>query len=398
MDDKNVKLKPKVGTPAVGDDEFFGREAELRLLIEKVTWGNSVYISAPRRIGKTSLMQRAEKVLEGSGHSCFFYTLEGSSPADWIYKLAFDMYERANVKDSVVALIKNVLSSEKLSWQEALKSITNSEQWDRQGKNFFKALHDSCPEGKRIVILLDELAIMVQNMQDNRPENEHFLEWLRSIHQEYHKKISFVIASSIGLHPLLKRLKLSTHVNYLENFQLDAWRPETAKECILALSRGTEGKIEISPETAERMTEMIGWCSPYYVQAFFSAVHDFLTINKRVSCSIDDLQEIYYKHLIRSIGPTLCHMEERLGKSLSKQENSLAREVLNMMSLNDGDTAKAELRKIKDGKEFRNKINEESFRNVIDVLEHDGYIEESDAGYHFLSKLLRDWWRKRYGN
>ena len=33
---------------------------------------------------------------------------------------------------------------------------------------------------------------------------------------------------------------------------------------------------------------------------------------------------------------------------------------------------------------------------VLEVLEHDGYLENSKSGYRFPSRLLRDWWSIRF--
>ena len=35
--------------------------------------------------------------------------------------------------------------------------------------------------------------------------------------------------------------------------------------------------------------------------------------------------------------------------------------------------------------------------HVLHVLRHDGYLEPEDGGYRFVSRLLEDWWRGRYG-
>ncbi len=37
-------------------------------------------------------------------------------------------------------------------------------------------------------------------------------------------------------------------------------------------------------------------------------------------------------------------------------------------------------------------------REVLDVLEHDGYLVGHEAmdGWRFSSNLLRDWWRNRF--
>ncbi len=36
-------------------------------------------------------------------------------------------------------------------------------------------------------------------------------------------------------------------------------------------------------------------------------------------------------------------------------------------------------------------------RDVLDLLEHDGYLRRSDGSYLFVSKLVADWWRRRFG-
>ena len=38
-----------------------------------------------------------------------------------------------------------------------------------------------------------------------------------------------------------------------------------------------------------------------------------------------------------------------------------------------------------------------AFDHVLHVLRHDGYLEPRDGGYRFVSGLVEDWWRGRYG-
>ena len=35
--------------------------------------------------------------------------------------------------------------------------------------------------------------------------------------------------------------------------------------------------------------------------------------------------------------------------------------------------------------------------DVLRVLEHDGYLASDGSGYRFVSRLIEDWWRARYG-
>ena len=36
-------------------------------------------------------------------------------------------------------------------------------------------------------------------------------------------------------------------------------------------------------------------------------------------------------------------------------------------------------------------------KDVLHVLEHDGYLTRGDGGYRFVSGLVEDWWRARNG-
>ena len=412
MSREEIKLRNKIGSPADGDDEFFGREEKLDELIQKIIDGNSLHISAPRRIGKTSLMFRAEKELTNRGHICLKCDLGGlSSPSDWIRKL---IKENENLLRKLAkGLMKNIddiltkyyIQKDLRPLDMSVEMVINDSNWKEAGKNLFKELYHSCPNGEKVVIFIDELAVMIERMQKEQSKElrhkeahkdvDFFLAWLGSAHREFHEKISFVAASSIGLLPLLGRLNLSAHINYLADFPLEAWDTETAKECILALARGKE--IKISDETAKLMTEMTatsGRCSPYYVQVFFSVANDNLFSKERDSYSKDELLEIYRKYLIRgnAIRPTLKHMIERLKKSLSVEEYNFAEKILEKLAKNNGVTAVSEVKNIK------GKVDKEYRTYVLDTLEHDGYIEKEGGGYRFRDSPFRDWWSSEYGN
>jgi hypothetical protein len=58
-------LKRATGNWVVGE-QFWDREVELSLLDERLTEGAHVLLTAPRRIGKTSLLKEASRRLEGT--------------------------------------------------------------------------------------------------------------------------------------------------------------------------------------------------------------------------------------------------------------------------------------------------------------------------------------------
>jgi len=69
-------LKNKYG-PWVSGDDFFDREAEVRLLTELIDEGNNTLIVAPRRVGKTSLVQETFRRMEERRGDYLLYAPDG---------------------------------------------------------------------------------------------------------------------------------------------------------------------------------------------------------------------------------------------------------------------------------------------------------------------------------
>jgi len=107
-------LRGTVGAPVTEPDKFFDRQKEFARLIEKIKRGESVYISAPRRIGKTSLMRKVEENLRKEGYTCLFFDLEGyETPSDWIsdWFVKAVSGKEAKLKGKVSMVLKNLCKS-----------------------------------------------------------------------------------------------------------------------------------------------------------------------------------------------------------------------------------------------------------------------------------------------
>jgi len=394
-------LRGKLGPPVTGANEFFNREEELARLIEKITRGESVYISAPRRIGKTSLMYQAGEALTRKGHTCLFFDLEGyATPSDWLsgWFVKVVLGKETKLADKVSIVLKNLckdMGTSETVAEGALKGLFDTSNWRNRGNDIFDALVNSLEEDKRLIVFLDELAVMIEHFKDKKAdqktEADFFLSWLRSVQQKHCDKLSFVVASSIGLPPLLSKLGLSGRMNSFSTFLLDAWNHETAVRCIQALARGE--KMTISNDVARCMVEHIGWCSPFYVQLFFDVLKD--ECRDRV-CTREDAAKIYHEKVVRGQKGNyqLNHLEERLRNSFSEREYTLAMQILSCLSKTDEAVAGKEL--VERAKSKRYYVD--SFQNIMHNLEHDGYIKKLENGWAFQSGLLKDWWRHRYGD
>ena len=69
----------------VSGDDFFDREAELRVLESRVCGGNHVLLTGQRRMGKTSIARELGRRFESRGCASLFTDVEGATcPEDVI--------------------------------------------------------------------------------------------------------------------------------------------------------------------------------------------------------------------------------------------------------------------------------------------------------------------------
>ena len=342
-----------------------------------------------------------EEELAKDEYVCLFFDLEGyGAPSEWISDLFVKVVsgKEAKLKNKASMLFTNLckgMGTSESATEAVLRGLFDASNWRERGNAIFEALVNSLEEKKRLVVFLDELAVMIEHFKDQnndqKKEADIFLSWLHGIQQKHSGKLSFVAASSIGLSPLLNKLGLSSRMNAFSVFPLDAWDKETAVRCIRALADG-EG-TQISDDVALCMVEFIGWCSPLYVQLFFGVLKD--SFQDKV-CTCDDAAKIYREKIVR--GPEgsyqLTHMEERLRNFFNEREYGLAMRTLSCLSKTDAPVMEGELvDRVKP--EVR---NETSFQYIMQNLEHDGYIEKNENGWFFRPGLLKDWWRHRYGD
>jgi len=116
-----------------------------------------------------------------------------------------------------------------------------------------------------------------------------------------------------------------------------------------------------------------------------------------MECSVQEVREVYEKEMLGVRGHAeLTHYEERLEMVLGKELFTLAVDMLTKAAVTGCLTneAIAALRK-----EYTLEGNDivEAQKEVIRVLEHDGYIRQAKDGYVFISKLLKDWWKNTHG-
>ncbi len=404
-----VKLKRALGNWVEGE-RFWNRQAELELFLEYLEKGAHLLIVAQRRIGKTSLMREAARRLE-ERFTCLQVDLQKSqSPADAIVELSIATRPHESLWQKTKGVFSNVLGKtadmvESLRLDDltvTLRSGVTAGDWQAKGDRLFETL---AAADKDVVVFLDEVPILVSRLlhgndfqitPERRKDTDAFMSWLSDNCIRHRGKVRVVVTGSIGIEPILRRAGLSATLNVLTPFELGPWDRETAAGCLEALASGYG--LEFQPGSIEALLDHLGVCIPHHVQMFFDNLYRVAKQRGLTVIATNMVDEVYETDMLSVRGHAeLSHLEERLKGVLGPHLHPLALDLLTEAAVSLVLTPSASLTLAREHIAEDDRPGEE-IREILGILEHDGYLERaSDGDYAFVSKLLRDWWHVHFG-
>ena len=391
----------------VDGDRFFDRESELRLLRERVENGVHTLLTAQRRMGKTSLVRELLRQLAAEGEfTTVFVDFEGAmDAADAVAEMATQARPLQSVRQRITSWLSHSVRGnvEELGVSEfrvRLRAGLDAGNWQRIGDQVFEALASS---DRPVVLAIDELPILVNRLLKGHeyrvsPERlavtDGFMGWLRKCCQTYQGRICLIISGSVGLEPVLSQARLSAHANIYTPLELTPWPHDVGVDCLAALARGHG--ISLPEQIRREMCSLIRCCVPHHVQLFFYLLYEHLIRDQRNEAKLEDVELVYRRDLLSVRGQAgLVHYEERLRMVLGDEGYTEALSLLSEAVVNGGLLTHHVVELYRG--EAVETGEEDIVATVLYVLQHDGYLEESEDGYAFVSGLLEDWWRARYG-
>ena len=224
---------------------------------------------------------------------------------------------------------------------------------------------------------------------------DEFLSWLRKAAQA-HRDICLIISGSISLEPILRQVGLSAHANVYSPFELKPWSETTAANCLAELAANYQ--IDLPEDVRRHMCRMLRCCVPHHVQQFFDYLHEELRRVGRRMASVEDVDRVYEADMLGIRGTIdLDHYQSRLAMVLGNDSQRIAIELLTEAAVNHGVLT---IESIARYERYFGVSLETDLMPVSDVrllLEHDGYLARVQDGYRFVSRLVEDWWRMRFG-
>ncbi len=402
------KLK-KAGGNWVEGEKFFNRETELRALMERVREGRHTLLTAQRRMGKTSLIREALRRLEDTGEfETLFADLEDAwDPMDAIAEIAIRTRGAQGLWPRVKNRFSNFLRQGPISELEIrqlkvrLRAGVDKGNWKQKGDAIFAAIDK---HEKPVVLALDELPILINRLlkgSDYRttPERKQgaddFMSWLRKVGQS-HRNVRMIVFGGIGLEPTLKTAGLSAQANIFAPFELGPWDEDTASQCLKALAN--HYGITLSPALRQAMCRKLQCCIPHHIQQFFDYLHEDLRRIGKSEVTPDDIERVYSNDMLGIRGRIdLEHYEGRLKMALGDSDYRIAMELLTEAAINKGVLDDKSIEEYMSHYHTSEREGQALIRDMLRMLEHDGYLSKSTGRYRFVSRLIEDWWREQNG-
>ncbi len=383
-------ISNKIGPPVEGDD-FFGREKEIQKANKLLDSSHSLLLSAPRRIGKSSLAKRLIEEKKNQGWKCVYIDLEETTTEDGFLNLVIEAFCKNGIWKQVAEGMSKGLASvlesiEKISLGPVQFNFAKKEDQE----DLYKNLKELIRHDEDTFIVVDELTLFLTILskgEDGVEKVAFILNWLRSLRQVSKTKVRWLFCGSVGLRNFTSAMNLGYTVNDLTEFSLDELSRGEATGLLLELCKSEN--IEMSNELVEYTLNKLYWNIPYFIQIIFSNLaEDYADKITR-----EDIDTAYRKLCSENY---LSTWSERL---VEYGEYELpARQILKLLATRpEGIERESMLNNLMTGQDT-SKIEavDYTLSKVLAMLENDGYIMKKDALRMFRSPLLRDYWFERF--
>lgn len=386
-----------IGAPVTGEN-FYGRKNELETAHRYLNERQSLLLSAPRRIGKSSFAKKLLADKGGENWTCIYIDLQGIATKETFLRRLIDSFTKVGIMEKTKKKVKDFCES----LFDATKGVElGFLKVDLSHRDSFESTYNRLSEtlnhDTNTLIVIDELPLflgkLMNNDASNRDEVEFLLNWFRSIRQIEKSRLRWIFCGSVGLRNFTSHYRMSQAINDLVDFNLGELTCDEAQGLIKALAQSYN--LSITDDVVNQTLDLLQWPIPYFIQLLI----DRLISNKEgsgkttvdmidVTSAIDKLSHSDY----------FITWDERLDEY--RDLESLSRLILNNLSLSsDGLSKEILLRIAMNGKEPTEEPTiSKNLAKVLEMLEHDGYIMRKDGNRIFRSPLLRNWWRHKFND
>jgi hypothetical protein len=369
---------------------FYDREKKVEEIWRNLQEGKDLLLRAPRRYGKSSLLNYISETPVSGWRVCYVDLEGGKSSEDFVEYTLKGLIQRREYNVCLPEGL-SVLEPWKESETSKLEIIRNErkkirENWQEYAGIMFKHI-DSLEE--KLLLIFDEVSFLLEDMigLKNQDRVNELMAWFQEVRKNA-QQITFILSGSEHLPSFLESFGIEGHLNDLETVHLDLLEGQAAREFIFLVLAGK--KIVVLLHEIHCILELMGEPIPYFLQLFLDILSRLCSEKK--SLSTDQIEKTYYQELLGSDSKryfeTIQRQLERYNR-YGERSRAGAESILDELAVNESIGRKdieVIWQEVTGGKE--------GFEVMLSILQDDFYIKEDKGRVFFTSKLLKDWWKK----
>ena len=377
-----------IGSVAIGDN-FFRRDDLVEKIWEKIKFGQSILLAAPRRVGKTSVMQyMANQPTEN--FKLIFQNIQGIRSGNEFFERFYAMILSC-LDTSTKA--KNWFDNFKTS--KTIKSIgMNGIEFETKPTDFviatntlLREINDN-QEIDTMVLLLDELPEMLFKI--NKMNNNDAISILTNLRRwrqqpDMNKKVVFVFAGSVGIHYVVDIIdQRHTNINDLGTIHFE---PLSDMEAHNYIDWATQGaSITYSTQLKKYLLSKTNYYVPYFINILLDEVNKQAKKANNPIITEQNIEDAF--DMVVRQNDYFKDWKKRLKDYMKKADFDFVNEIL----IHTAHKGAISLQEIFDKAVKHDKTSD--YMEFIDNLEKDGYIVAGNDTYRFITPFLSAFWKR----
>lgn len=422
------------GALATGSD-FFGREREL-LRLARILLTDSLLLTAPRRVGKSSLVLRLRdlhcdgvaeprfrQILHDHGLlspvqqllpvAVYFNAEDCTSELDFAKKLVAALQQQgkftAALQNQIGSLIRTFTEAvglQKISLFGLDVPVGEAASTGTIRSLITSLLHniESQPNAGTALVAVDELPefLLILERQQNGPQRvSEFLHWLRALRQEFGQRVRWIFLGSIGLDTFVDQRSLTKTLSGLVPMSPGAWEADEAHSFPEAI--GPAVGLELSADVRVAILQQVGWALPYHLQIIIQALSELksaplpLPGQQLMTVETADVSRAVERLLQPDGFMRFDTWRQRLKDQLTAPDHAAVMRILRRLAVVPAGLPRLQLlHELQQPDPHADPdVIAAQLSHLLAMLQRDGYLLEQHGRYAFRSFLLREFWYRR---
>ncbi len=388
-------MQPTFGQTAIGD-RFYPRDTEINLIYKRLQTGGNLYLNAPRRVGKTSIMLNL-KSNPRKGYRFIYHNFEGCLSVENFFKSIVEALMKSEIANPSYAFIAkktkewvktNFPSVKGLELSFLKLDFSEIKSFDWAGRCLDLLGSFTTPD-QPVVVLIDEFPQLVENIHRTQSpaDAENFLHIHRALRQDngLNGKVQFILTGSTSLAFTVSKVSDLKVVDDLDYIPVGPLSVLEAEDFIGRLLYGAELHADFS--TIKQLVQRIDWLIPFHIQLWFKGISQQTMLKNKQFVNAAIVDEAYELIFDPGNRPYFEHYFSRLPRVYRSDELKFVCKLLTRCA--DG---RIRTQVAKDLADQHNSIAR--FYDILDSLKIDGYLAETDEEIHFQSMILKEWWHR----